>query len=158
MNIGDKFPDLLGKDAEGKDVRLSDYPGMNFIIYFYPKDNTPGCTAEACNFQNNLSVFKDMGYQVIGVSKDSEGSHAKFADKFGLQFPLVADTDTTLCQLAGVWQEKKMAGKTYMGIVRTTFVTDSEGTVTDKVERVKTKEASEQLFSILDGRDDINPM
>ena len=157
MNIGDKFPDLLGKDADGKEVRLSDYPGKNFIIYFYPKDNTPGCTAEACNFRDNFEVFEKMGYQVIGVSKDSEASHVKFRDKFGLQFPLVADTETTLCQLAGVWQKKKMAGRDYMGIVRTTFVTDNNGTVTDKVVKVQTKTASEQLFELLDNRNDINP-
>ena len=157
MNIGDKFPDLLGKDADGKEVRLSDYPGKNFIIYFYPKDNTPGCTAEACNFRDNFEVFEKMGYQVIGVSKDSEASHVKFRDKFGLQFPLVADTETTLCQLAGVWQKKKMAGREYMGIVRTTFVTDNNGTVTDKVVKVQTKTASEQLFELLDNRNDINP-
>ena len=157
MNIGDKFPDLLGKDADGKEVRLSDYPGKHFIIYFYPKDNTPGCTAEACNFRDNFEVFEKMGYQVIGVSKDSEASHVKFRDKFGLQFPLVADTETTLCQLAGVWQKKKMAGREYMGIVRTTFVTDNTGTVTDKVVKVQTKTASEQLFELLDNRNDINP-
>ncbi|MBD5270039.1 MAG: peroxiredoxin [Bacteroides sp.] len=157
MNIGDKFPDLLGKDADGKEVRLSDYPGKNFIIYFYPKDNTPGCTAEACNFRDNFEIFEKMGYQVIGVSKDSEASHVKFRDKFGLQFPLVADTETTLCQLAGVWQKKKMAGREYMGIVRTTFVTDNNGTVTDKVVKVQTKTASEQLFELLDNRNDINP-
>ena len=157
MNIGDKFPDLLGKDADGKEVRLSDYPGKNFIIYFYPKDNTPGCTAEACNFRDNFEIFEKMGYQVIGVSKDSEASHVKVRDKFGLQFPLVADTETTLCQLAGVWQKKKMAGREYMGIVRTTFVTDNNGTVTDKVVKVQTKTASEQLFELLDNRNDINP-
>ncbi len=157
MNIGDKFPDLLGKDGEGKDVKLSDYPGKKFIIYFYPKDNTPGCTAEACSFRDNNSEFADMGYQVIGVSKDSEASHIKFRDKFGLNFPLVADTETTLCQLAGVWQKKKMAGREYMGIVRTTFVTDENGVVTDVITKVNTKEASEQLFKLLDDRDDINP-
>lgn len=157
MNIGDKFPDLLGKDAAGNDVRLSDYPGKRFIIYFYPKDNTPGCTAEACSFRDNLDIFEKMGYQVIGVSKDSEASHLKFRDKFGLQFPLVADTELTLCEHAGVWQKKKMAGREYMGIVRTTFVTDQTGVVTDKIEKVKTKEASEQLFALLDDRGDINP-
>ena len=151
------MPDLLGKDSNGKEVRLSDYPGKNFIIYFYPKDNTPGCTAEACNFRDNFEIFEKMGYQVIGVSKDSEASHVKFRDKFGLQFPLVADTETTLCQLAGVWQKKKMAGREYMGIVRTTFVTDNNGTVTDKVVKVQTKTASEQLFELLDNRNDINP-
>lgn len=157
MNIGDRFPDTLGVDAEGKEVKLSDYPGKKFIIYFYPKDNTPGCTAEACSLQDNYSIFEKMGYQVIGVSKDSGASHRKFADKFGLRFPLVADTDTTLCQLAGVWQKKKMAGREYMGIVRTTFVTDENGVVTDVVKKVDTKAASEQLFALLDGRDNPNP-
>lgn len=157
MNIGDKFPDLLGTDQNGKEIRLSDYPGQNFIIYFYPKDSTPGCTSEACNFQMNLDVFKNMGYQVIGVSRDSAASHQKFAGKNGLEFPLVSDTEGKLCELAGVWQLKKMAGREYWGIVRTTFVTDPTGTVTDKVERVTPKTASEQLFAILDGRNDINP-
>lgn len=157
MNIGDKFPDILGLDANGKEVKLSDYPGKKFVIYFYPKDNTPGCTAEACNLNDNLSTFADMGYQIIGVSKDSEESHKKFADKYGLSFPLVADTELKLCNLAGVWQKKKMAGREYFGIVRTTFVTDENGMVTDKIEKVKTKEASAQLFALLDDRNDPNP-
>ena len=157
MNIDDKFPDLLGKDAQGKDIRLSDFPGKKFIIYFYPKDNTPGCTMEAVSFRNNYDTFLQMGYQIIGVSKDSEASHQKFIEKQCLPFPLVADTDTTLCQLAGVWQKKKMAGREYMGIVRTTFVCNHDGTVTDVIEKVKTKEASEQLFALLDGRGDLNP-
>ena len=157
MNIGDKFPDLLGVDANGKEIKLSDYPGKMFIIYFYPKDNTPGCTAEACSFRDNYSVFEKMGYQIIGVSKDSPASHDKFAAKFSLQFPLVADTDHKLCELAGVWKQKKMAGREYMGIVRTTFVTDADGDVTDVVEKVNTKTASEQLFGILDNRYNPNP-
>lgn len=157
MNIGDKFPDLLGVDAKGREVRLSDYPGKRFIIYFYPKDNTPGCTAEACSFRDNYPVFENMGYQIIGVSKDSPESHDKFAAKFALQFPLVADVEHKLCEHAGVWRQKKMAGREYMGIVRTTFVTDTEGVVTDVVDRVKTKEASEQLFGILDNRFNPNP-
>lgn len=157
MNIGDKFPDLLGVDGNGKEVRLSDYPGKKFIIYFYPKDNTSGCTAEACNFRDNFSIFENMGYQVIGVSKDSGDSHLKFADKFSLQFPLVADTELTLCNLAGVWRKKKMAGREYMGIVRTTFVTDPNGVVTDVIDKVQTKTPSEQLYALLDGRDAINP-
>lgn len=158
MNIGDKFPDLLGVDANGKEIKLSDYPGKMFIIYFYPKDNTPGCTAEACSFRDNYSVFEKMGYQIIGVSKDSPASHDKFAAKFSLQFPLVADTDHKLCELAGVWKQKKMAGREYMGIVRTTFVTDADGVVTDVVEKVNTKTASEQLFGILDNRYNPNPV
>lgn len=157
MNIGDKFPDLLGHDANGGEVRLSNYPGKRFIIYFYPKDNTSGCTLEAQSFRDNYQTFLDMGYQVIGVSKDSEASHRKFADKHELPFPLVADTDLTLCNLAGVWQPKVMAGRAYMGIVRTTFVTDADGTVTDKVEKVKTRTASEQLFELLDDRYNPNP-
>lgn len=157
MNIDDKMPDLLGHDAEGKEVRLSDYPGMNFIIYFYPKDNTPGCSMEAVSFRDNYETFKQMGYQVIGVSKDSEASHKKFACKYELPFPLVADTDTELCQLAGVWQKKKMAGREYMGIVRTTFVCNNDGTVTDVIRKVDTKLAADQLFKLLDGRGAINP-
>ena len=157
MHIGDKFPDLLGKDAEGRDVKLSDYPGMNFIIYFYPKDSTPGCTAEACSLGAGFNELKRMGYQVIGVSKDSEASHQKFAAKYNLPFPLVADTELTLCNLAGVWQKKKMAGREYFGIVRTTFVTDSDGVVTDIIEKVNTKQAADQLFNLLEGRNNPNP-
>lgn len=157
MNIGDKFPDLLGKDAMGREVRLSDFPGKKFIIYFYPKDNTPGCTMEAKSFRDNYDTFQQMGYQIIGVSKDTESSHKKFAEKQELPFPLIADTDLTLCELAGVWGPKKMAGRVYMGITRTTFVTDTEGKVTDKVEKVKTATASEQLFALLDNRNDPNP-
>ena len=157
MRIGDKFPNLLGKDANGKEVRLSDFPGKNFIIYFYPKDSTPGCTAEACSLGEGYLALSRMGYQVIGVSKDSETSHQKFAAKYSLPFPLIADTDLTLCNIAGVWQKKKMAGREYFGIVRTTFVTDSTGIVTDIIEKVNTKQAAEQLFALLDGRNDPNP-
>lgn len=157
MNIGDKFPDILGTDAEGKEIKLSDYPGKKFIIYFYPKDNTSGCTLEAVSLRDSYAELLDMGYQVIGVSKDSAASHARFIAKHNLPFPLVADTELTLCQLAGVWVPKVMAGQAYMGIKRTTFVTDETGTVTDIIEKVKTKTASEQLFALLDGRNNPNP-
>lgn len=157
MNIGDRFPDVLGVDADGKQVKLSDYPGKRFIIYFYPKDNTTGCTLEAVSMRDNYDEFLRMGYQIIGVSKDSEASHRKFAEKHALPFPLVADSDLTLCNLAGVWQPKIVAGRACMGIVRTTFVTDSDGVVTDKLEKIKTRTAAEQLFALLDGRGDINP-
>ena len=143
------MPEYLGTDAEGREVRLSDYPGKKFIIYFYPKDNTSGCTAEAISFRDNYSKFLDMGYQIIGVSKDSAASHQKFAQKQCLPFPLVADTDTTLCQAAGVWRQKKMAGREYRGIVRTTFVCDNDGTVTNVIEKVNTKAAAGQLMQIL---------
>lgn len=157
MKIGDKFPDLLGYDAEGNEIKLSDYPGKNFIIYFYPKDSTPGCTAEACSLRDGWSQLRKMGYVVIGVSKDSQSSHKKFAEKYSLPFPLVADTELTLCNIAGVWQKKKMAGREYFGIVRTTFVTDQTGTVTDIIEKVNTKDAAGQLLSLLEGRDSPNP-
>lgn len=157
MDIGGKFPDLLGVDADGKEVRLSGFPGKRFIIYFYPKDNTSGCTLEALSFRDNYQTFLDMGYQVIGVSKDPEASHRRFAEKHALPFPLVADTDLTLCKTAGVWQPKVMAGRAYMGIVRTTFVADADGTVTDRVDKVKTKTAAEQLFALLDNRYNPNP-
>ena len=157
MNIDDKFPDLLGVDSDGKEIKLSDFPDKKFIIYFYPKDNTSGCTLEATNLRDNYQTFLNMGYQIIGVSKDSETSHKKFAEKYELPFPLIADTDHKLCELAGVWQKKKMAGKEYMGIVRTTFVCDNDGTVTDVIKKVTPKFASDQLFELLDGREDINP-
>ena len=157
MTIGDKFPDLLGKDASGKEIRLSDFPGKRFIIYFYPKDNTPGCTTEACSLRDNHTQFAEMGYQIIGVSKDSAESHSRFIGKYNLTFPLVADTELNLCNLAGVWQKKKMAGREYFGIVRTTFITDENGVVTDKIDKVKTKTAAEQLFDLLDSRFNPNP-
>ena len=149
MEIGDKFPDLLGVDAEGKEIKLSDYPGKKFVVYFYPKDNTPGCSAEACSLNDGLDQLTAKGYQVIGVSKDSGASHKKFTDKFGLKFPLVADTETTLCQLAGVWQKKKMAGREYMGIVRTTFLLSPDGTVEQIIPKVNTKDAANQILSLI---------
>ena len=144
---GERFPDLLGKDATGREVKLSDYPGKHFIIYFYPKDNTSGCTLEA-----KSGELLERGYQVIGVSKDSESSHQKFACKYELPFPLIADTELILCMEAGVWQKKKMAGREYMGIVRTTFITDSEGVVTHRIDKVKTATAAEQIIEIIDGQ------
>ncbi|MDE6697592.1 MAG: peroxiredoxin [Muribaculaceae bacterium] len=150
MEIGDKFPNLLGTDAQGKEVKLSDYPGKKFVLYFYPKDNTPGCSAEACSLNDGLDELAAKGYQVIGVSKDSAASHIKFADKFGLKFPLVADTDTTLCQLAGVWQKKKMAGREYMGIVRTTFLLSPDGTVEQIISKVNTKDAANQILGLIE--------
>ena len=157
MEIGDKFPDMLGVDAEGKEVKLSDYPGKRFIIYFYPKDNTPGCTMEAKSFRDNYQTFQDMGYQIIGVSKDPAKSHQRFAEKNELPFPLVSDTEGKLCELAGVWSLKVMAGRRYWGIVRTTFVCNHDGTVTDVIDKVKTATASEQLFALLDNRYNPNP-
>lgn len=158
MNIGDKFPDTLGNDQNGNILRLSDFPGKRFIIYFYPKDNTSGCTLEARSLAEAFGTLSEMGYQVIGVSKDPEASHRRFIEKNSLPFPLVADTDLSLCQLAGVWQKKKMAGREYMGIVRTTFVCNNDGTVTDVLTKVKTRDAAEQLYALLDDRYSPNPV
>lgn len=152
-----KFPDLLGIDQHGEELRLSNYPGKRFIIYFYPKDSTPGCTAEAVSLAENYATFLTMGYQIIGVSANNETSHRKFIEKNNLPFPLVADTEHKLSELAGVWRLKKLAGREYMGIVRTTFVCDSNGKVTDIIEKVQTKTAAAQLFELLDERYDPNP-
>lgn len=149
MKTGDKFPDLLGTDANGNEVRLSQYKDKKFVVYFYPKDNTPGCTAEACSLETGLDELAEAGYQVIGVSKDSAASHRKFAARHSLTFPLVADTETTLCQQAGVWQKKKMAGREYMGIVRTTFLLANDGTVEQIITKVDTKAAARQILDIV---------
>ena len=149
MKIGDKIPEVLGVDQEGREHRASDYAGKKLIIYFYPKDNTSGCTAEACSLRDGYSDLRRAGYALLGVSKDSATSHTKFAEKHSLPFPLIADTDTTLQQAFGVWREKKMAGRTYMGNVRTTFVIDELGIVTHIVDKVNNKDAANQLLTLL---------
>ena len=149
MKIGDKIPEVLGVDQEGREHRASDYAGKKLIIYFYPKDNTSGCTAEACSLRDGYSELRRAGYALLGVSKDSATSHTKFAEKHSLPFPLIADTDTTLQQAFGVWREKKMAGRTYMGTVRTTFVIDEQGSVTKIVDKVNNKDAANQLLTLL---------
>ncbi|MCM1138004.1 MAG: thioredoxin-dependent thiol peroxidase [Duncaniella sp.] len=149
MNIGDKIPEILGVNAQGKQVKSSDFAGQPLIIYFYPKDNTPGCTAEACSIRDYNKELSDMGYTVIGISKDSIASHDKFAEKYGLPFVLLSDPDTAVNQSFGVWQKKKMAGREYMGTVRTTFVTDANHVVTQIINKVNTKQAGEQLIELL---------
>ncbi|MDE6089400.1 MAG: peroxiredoxin [Duncaniella sp.] len=149
MNIGDKIPEVLGLDAEGKEVKSSDFAGTPLIIYFYPKDNTPGCTAEACSIRDFNSELAAKGYTVIGISKDSVASHVKFAEKYSLPFILLSDPTTEVNQAFGVWQKKKMAGREYMGTVRTTFVTDADHNVTHIISKVDTKKAGEQLLGLL---------
>ncbi len=149
MEKGQKIPDVLGYDADGKEVKSSDFAGQKLIIYFYPKDNTPGCTAEACSLRDGLPQIEAEGYTVIGISKDSPASHLKFASKHQLPFILLSDESTEVNQAFGVWQKKKMAGREYMGTVRTTFITDADHVVTHVITKVDTKNAAEQILSLV---------
>lgn len=129
MNIGDKVPELLGIDQDGKEVKLSDYAGRRLVLYFYPKDSTSGCTAEACSLRDSYDELLSLGYDVVGVSVDSEKSHQRFIEKNALPFRLIADTDHRLVETFGVWGEKSMYGRKYMGTFRTTFIISPDGTV-----------------------------
>ena len=149
MKQGDRIPDLLGTDQNGQMHKASDYAGRKLIIYFYPKDNTPGCTAEACSLSDGYSMLKKQGFALLGVNKDSAASHTKFAEKYNLPFPLIADTEHTLQDAFGVWQEKKMAGRVYMGTVRTTFIIDEQGIVTHVINKVNTKDHARQILDII---------
>ncbi len=148
MNIGDKIPEILGHDAQGREIKASDFAGKKLIIYFYPKDNTPGCTAEACSLSEGYGKLRKAGFELLGVSKDSAESHAKFAAKHNLPFPLIADEDLKLNKAFGVWQEKKMAGRTYMGTVRTTFIIDENGCVMHIINKVNTKDSANQILAL----------
>jgi len=148
MNIGDKIPEILGHDAQGREIKASDFAGKKLIIYFYPKDNTPGCTAEACSLSEGYGKLRKAGFELLGVSKDSAESHAKFAAKHNLPFPLIADEDLNLNKAFGVWQEKKMAGRTYMGTVRTTFIIDENGCVMHIINKVNTKDSANQILAL----------
>ena len=145
LNIGDKVPDLLGVDENGNEIRVSDYAGRKLVIYFYPKDNTPGCTAEACSFRDGMCELADAGYAVVGVSGDSIASHGRFKEKQQLNFPLVADVDKATIMAFGAWGEKKMAGRVYMGIIRSTFVV-ADGVVERVITKVDTKNAAKQIL------------
>lgn len=149
MKTGDTIPTLLGVNAQGQEVKSTDFAGKPLIIYFYPKDNTPGCTAEACSLRDGYDSLLNLGYEVIGVSKDSSASHAKFAEKYSLPFTLISDPSTELNQAFGVWQKKKMAGREYMGTVRTTFITDADHRVTHIINKVDTKNAAAQIMKLL---------
>ena len=146
LNIGDKAPDFNSKDQDGNEIKLSDFKGKKVVLYFYPKDSTPGCTAQACNLRDNYEALQNQGYVVLGVSQDSEKSYKKFIEKQSLPFPLLADEDHTVHNLYGTWGEKKMYGKTYMGTLRTTFVIDEEGKIEDIIKKVKTKEHTAQIL------------
>ena len=146
LNVGDKTPDFLGFDENGTEIRVSDYKGRRLVVYFYPKDSTPGCTAEACSLRDGMDELVAAGYAVVGISADSAASHARFKAKQQLNFPLVADVEKSTIQAFGAWGEKKMAGRVYMGIIRTTFVIDAEGIVERVITKVDTKNAARQIL------------
>ena len=151
MEIGDKIPEILGRDANGKEIKSSDYLGKKFALYFYPKDNTPGCTSQACSLKEGYNDLKSAGLEVIGVSVDDEKSHQKFITKYELPFPLIADSDKKLVEAFGVWGEKKMYGRTYFGTYRTTFIIDEEGKVEHIItpKNIKVKEHAAQLLKLV---------
>lgn len=148
MKTGDRIPEILGTDQNGKEVRTDDYKGQKIVLYFYPKDNTPGCTAEACSLRDSYAELRKAGYAIIGVSVDSQKSHLKFIEKNQLPFTLIADTDKKLTEQFGVWAEKKLAGHTYMGTLRTTFIINEDGIIERIIspKEIKTKEHAQQIL------------
>ena len=145
LKAGDQAPAFSAKDENGKEIILQDYSGKKLVLYFYPKDDTPGCTAQACNLRDSLPALQAAGYQVLGVSVDDEKSHQKFIKKFNLNFPLLADTDHKVVEAYGVWKEKSMYGKTYMGTVRTTFLIDEKGVIEKVISKVNTGDHAAQI-------------
>ena len=153
MNIGDKIPEILGKDQNGKEIKASDYKGRKIVLYSYPKASTPGCTAEACSLQAHKAELQAAGYEIIGVSKDKEATQKKFADAQGLDFPLIADTDTTLLQTLGCWGEKVACGRRTIGTLRTTYLVNEDGII-EKIftpKEIKTKIHAEQILDYIKG-------
>jgi len=149
LKVGDKAPEFEGVNQKGEKISLKDFVGKKLILYFYPKDNTPGCTAESCNLNDNYDTWIEKGFEVIGVSPDSQKSHQKFADKFGFRFNLIADTEKEILQAYGAWGLKKLYGKEYMGVLRTTFVIDEKGTIVEIFDKVKTKDHTNQIVETL---------
>ena len=149
LKTGDKAPDFDGVNQNGEAIKLKDFSGKKLILYFYPKDNTPGCTAESCNLNDNYESWLERGFEVVGVSPDSEKSHLKFIDKFGLKFNLIADTEKEILQAYGAWGLKKLYGREYMGVLRKTFVIDESGIIIEVFEKVKTKEHTNQIITAL---------
>ncbi len=147
LKAGDPAPNFEAKDQNGNTISLKDFKGKKLVLYFYPKDNTPGCTAESCNLRDNYTELQKQGYEILGVSQDSEKSHQKFIEKYDLPFSLLADTDHKVHEAFGTWGEKSMYGKTYMGTLRTTFVINEEGVIDEVIEKVKTKDHTAQIIS-----------
>ena len=151
MNIGDRIPEVLGTDQDGNEIKISDFKGRKLVLYSYPKANTSGCTAEACSLQSHRQELADLGYEIIGVSKDKQDVQAKFADKFSLEFPLIADTSTELLQTLGCWGEKVACGHRTVGILRTTYLVNEEGII-EKIfvpKEIKTRIHAEQILDYL---------
>ena len=146
LAVGDKAPAIKAIDQHGNEINLENFKGSKVVLYFYPKDNTPGCTAQACNLRDNYDAMLKQGYKVIGVSPDDEKSHQKFTEKFNLPFPLIPDTEKKVIQDYGVWGRKKFMGREYDGVFRTTFVIDEEGKIEEIIDKVKTKEHTEQIL------------
>lgn len=153
MNIGDRIPEILGKDQNGNEIKASDYKGRKIVLYSYPKANTSGCTAEACSLQEHKAELEAAGYSIIGVSKDKETLQKKFADAYQLDFPLIADTETTLLQQLGCWGEKVACGRRTIGTLRTTYLVDENGVI-EKIfgpKEIKTKIHAEQILDYIKG-------
>jgi peroxiredoxin Q/BCP len=148
LKEGNKAPFFEGIDQDGKKISLNDFSGRKLVLYFYPKDNTSGCTAEACNLRDNYDDLLSKGFAVVGVSPDSEKSHKGFAGKYSLPFPLIADTEKKILKDYGVWGEKKMYGKTYFGVIRTTFIIDERGMIEKIISKVDTKGHTDQIYSM----------
>ncbi len=146
LQEGDQAPFFKGLNQAGEEISLNDYKGKKLILYFYPKDNTSGCTAEACSLNENYDTLTSQGYEVVGVSPDSASSHQKFIAKYNLSFNLIADTEKTILQDYGVWGEKSMYGRKYMGVFRTTFVIDGKGIIEKVITKVNTKNAAAQIL------------
>ena len=149
LNINDKAPEFTLKNKDGEDISLSDFLGKRVVLYFYPKDNTPGCTRQACAFASVYDTFKEKGVEVIGISKDSVASHQKFAEKYSLPFILLSDPDLQAIKSYGVWQEKKMYGKTSFGVVRTTFIIDENGNIERVMPKVKPDTNAEEILAFI---------
>jgi peroxiredoxin Q/BCP len=150
LQAGDKAPDFKGFNQNGETVQLSDFAGKKLILFFYPKDNTPGCTAEACNLRDNFDALREKGFELLGVSPDSQKKHQNFINKFELPFPLLADTEQEVLNAFGVWGEKSMYGRTYMGVFRTTFIIDENGIIQHVFTKVKTKDHTNQILEALE--------
>jgi len=146
LKIGDKAPEFIGKDQDGTTIKLADFVGKKLVLYFYPKDNTPGCTAQACNLRDHYQALQKAGYEVVGISTDTEKSHQKFIQKQELPFRLIADEDQTIHNQYGTWVEKSMYGKKYWGTARITFIIDEQGTIENIIDKVRTKDHTAQIL------------